>query len=265
MSDLLKEQTDAVVSVRGVDFSYVRRDGSLLGVLKHMSFTIGYGEVVGLVGRNGAGKTTLLEVLRGTLPPQKGEVQVGMALVAIGGNHRQKPSVAMISQRPDAGLAPTMTVYENYAIAIGHGMSGLRWAYSKRTESACRDLMARAGMGIEDKAHEQARFLSGGQQQAVSVLLALESPERLLLMDEPTASLDPFAAKTLLDLAVSEIERVRGAILLVSHRLRDIVERCSRIFVLDNGTITRDINCFVAPVTEQELLASMASSVGGVS
>jgi putative ABC transport system ATP-binding protein len=232
----------------------------MLGVLKDISFTVGYGEVVGLVGRNGVGKTTLLEVLRGTLPPQKGEVRVGQTLVAIGGNHRQTPSVAMISQRPDAGLTPTMTVYENYVIAIGHGMSALQWAYSNRMKNACRDLMARASMGIEHKCHEQSRFLSGGQQQAVSLLLALEAPERLLLMDEPTAALDPFAAATLLDLAISEIRRVHGAVLLVSHRLRDVAERCSRILVLHDGHITREINCALTRVTEQELLVFIANA-----
>lgn len=261
MSDLVKNSNGLAVSVRGVNFSYVLRGGSLLQVLKDMSFTVGYGEVAGLVGRNGVGKTTLLEVLRGTLVPQKGEVQVGPTLVAVGGGNRQKPCVAMISQRPDAGLAPTMTVYENYAVAIGHGRFALHWGYSNRSQKACRDLMARAGMGVEDKCYEQVRFLSGGQQQAVSVLLALQSPDRLLLMDEPTAALDPFAAERLLDLAVLEMKRVRGAILLVSHRLRDVAQRCSRIMVLERGGISRDIDCSLSRVTEQELLAFMANSV----
>lgn len=256
----MKDSSETAVSLRDVDFAYPRRDGSLLDILKHMSFSVACGEIVGLVGRNGAGKTTLLEVLRGTLTPQQGEVRIGQTVVASGGNQSQRPSVAMISQRPDAGLAPTMTVYENYAISVSRGVQPLRWAYSKRQEAGCRDLMVRAGMGIEDKCHEQVRFLSSGQQQALSVLLALQSPDRLLLMDEPTASLDPFAADRLLDLSISEIKRVRGAILLVSHRLRDVADRCQRVLVLRNGSVSLDIDCESTPVTEEELLSAIANS-----
>jgi putative ABC transport system ATP-binding protein len=260
MSDIVSSSNRFAISVQGVDFSYVRRDGSFLAVLKNLSLTVEYGEIVGLVGRNGVGKTTVLEVLRGTLVPQKGTVRVGQTLVARGGSHHHKPSVALISQRPDEGLNPTMTVYENYAIATGHKRSALQWAYYKRMRDACHDLMERAGMGIEDKCNEQTRFLSLGQQQAVSVLLALEPPEHLLLMDEPTAALDPFAAERLLDLALSEVERVHGAVLLVSHRLGDVTERCSKIFVMSEGAISRNVNnCATTRVTEEELLASMAN------
>jgi putative ABC transport system ATP-binding protein len=259
MSDVIDSLNQFVITVQSVDFSYIRRDGSFLTVLKNLNLKVEYGEIVGLVGRNGVGKTTVLEVLRGTLVPQKGEIWVGRTLVASRGSHHQKPSVALISQRPDEGLNPTMTVYENFAIATGHKRPALQWAYSSRMKDACRDLMERAGMGIEDKCHEQTRFLSLGQQQAVSVLLALEAPEHLLLMDEPTAALDPFAAQRLLDLAFTEVERVHGAVLLVSHRLADVTERCSRIFVLSEGTITRNIvNCSGARVTEGELLEAIS-------
>jgi putative ABC transport system ATP-binding protein len=229
-------------------------------VLKNLNIEIPRGQVVGLVGRNGAGKTTLLEILRGSLVPQGGEVHVGRTAVSAAGRLLKQPSVAIISQNPDAGLAPTMTVYENYAIAVGHELSQLQWAYSKQAEDRCRELLARAGMGLEDKCRDQTRFLSAGQQQAISVLLALQTPDSVLLMDEPTAALDPFAAERILDLAISETKRIGGSIILISHRLRDVAERCSRILVLRDGGISCDIDCSVSRVTEQELLSSMANS-----
>ena len=252
---------DEAISLEEVGFAYHRQDSSLLHVLEDTHFSIPYQQVVGLVGRNGAGKTTLLEILRGTLIPQKGKVKVGKLLVSTNGKLIKRSTAALISQNPSVGLAPTLTVYENFLIATEQKSNSLHWAYSKSTESACIKLLAKANMSLEDKCHEQVRFLSGGQQQALSILLALQSPDRILLLDEPTASLDPFVAKKIMDIATDEVRKVKGAILLVSHRLRDVVEICSRIIVLKNGVISNDIDCTTdGKITEQDLLAIMSES-----
>jgi len=245
------------IRVEDVTFAYRLQGGVRFGVLHGTTFTVPYGQNVGLVGRNASGKSTLLSILRGFLVPESGEVQIGSALVSIRGRLVNRPRVSLISQRAEAGLAPTMTVFENYVLTADNGAIGLTWAYSKRMKERCRLLLSKAEMGLEDKLDEQVRFLSGGQQQALSVLLAIEYPEAVLLLDEPTAALDAFAGTRVLDLALSEMKARKGAIVLVSHRVRDITERCQRIIVLQGGVITADINNEDLHLTEENLMAMM--------
>jgi len=245
-----------MVSLKGLRFSYPTRTESLFNVFSDLNLSVGKGEVVGLIGRNASGKTTLLNVIRGTLIPQKGEVKIADTLVSRHGKRCKRPVVSIISQRPDAGLAPTMTVYENYIFAKEHKLS-LNWAYTSRRRKACMKLLAKAKMGLEGKIDEQVRFLSGGQQQALSILLELEFPNPLLLMDEPTAALDPYVATEVLDLALKELASKNGTIIFVSHRLRDILERCQRIIVLGNCNIIHDIKEDINKISEKDILGMM--------
>jgi putative ABC transport system ATP-binding protein len=242
------------VAVSGVRFSYRLQGEKRLRVFEGINLAVGYREIVGVVGRNGSGKSTLLELIRGGRIPDEGEVFVGGVHVASGGRILKHPVVSIISQSPDAGLAPTMTVYENYVTAKGfHGL-GLRWAYNHGRVEQCRGLLALAGMSLETKVDEQVRFLSSGQQQALSVMLALDSPAPIVLMDEPTASLDPVAAQHVLDLACAGIVGRGGSVILVSHRLRDVVERCDRIFLLQGGRVSKEFDMHRSGAKEEELL-----------
>ncbi len=259
-SSVDKARQPAALRLEDVHFAYPAAGESSHDVMLGLDVQIDYGKIVGLVGRNGSGKSTLLDIIRGKLVPQRGQVRVGKTLVSADSRLVNLPQVGVISQRPDAGLAPTMTVYENYVLATDHERSSLRWAYSSQRARGCRDLLAKANMDLEVKHNEQVRFLSGGQQQALSILLALQSSAPILLMDEPTAALDPFAAERVLDLAISETDSRKGSLLLVSHRIRDIVERCSRILVLRGGKIGEDIDTAARTPTEQDLLGIMANS-----
>jgi putative ABC transport system ATP-binding protein len=242
------------VKVSDVHFAYRLEGRNRLCVFEGLSLAIRYREVIGIIGRNGSGKSTLLELIRGGRIPEVGEVFVGGVHVASGGRILKRPAVSIISQSPDAGLAPTMTVYENYMTAKGfHGL-GLRWAYRHSAVEQCCDLLAMAGMGLEAKIDEQVRFLSNGQQQALSVLLALDSSAPIVLMDEPTASLDPVAAQRVLDLACAGIIRRGGSVILVSHRLRDVLERCDRILLLQGGKVSKEFDMHLSGAKEEDLL-----------
>lgn len=245
------------VRMQDVMFAYRLQGGARFDVLNGTTFTIPYGQNVGLIGRNASGKSTLLSILRGFLVPESGDVQIGSAVVSTKGRLVNRPKVSLISQRADAGLAPTMTVFENYALTAGDGVTGLKWAYSKRVKEQCRRLLSKAGMGLEDKVDEQVRFLSGGQQQALSVLLAIEYPEAVLLLDEPTAALDAFVAERVLNLAFSEMRSRRGTVVLVSHRVRDVAERCQRVIALQGGVITSDLDNTDLCLTEEDLMTLM--------
>lgn len=242
------------IHVQHVAFAYRLQGGVRFEVLKQISFSVPYGQILGLVGRNASGKSTLLSILRGFLVPSSGAVQIGSTVVSTKGRLVNLPKVSLITQRADAGLAPTMTVFENYVLTLGNGATGLKWAYSKHLKERCRYHLRKAGMGLEDKINEQVRFLSGGQQQALSVLLAIEYPEAVLLLDEPTAALDAFAGKIALDLAISEMKARKGSVVLVSHRVHDIAERCKRVLVLQDGEITADVDNMDLHLTEDDLM-----------
>jgi len=201
-----------------------------------------YGQVTGIAGKNAAGKTTLLNIIRGTLTPQAGSVWVDGGVVSKDGRRFRVPEVSMVSQQPISGLGPTMTVYENFVMAArGHAID-FGPAYRSSLRRRCSDLLSSTNIGLESKLDEQVRFLSGGQQQALSVLLSLRSGGRLLLMDEPTASLSRGSAETLFALVLNDVKTVGLAALLVSHRAQELLDYCDKIMVLREGRVGGQID-----------------------
>lgn len=251
--------TTAAVSLSSVAFSFPSSAGGIVPVLKSATLRLEYGQVVGVIGRNGAGKTTLLNIIRGELVPQDGTVTVGGSVVSRDGHRIRLPNVSLVSQRPDVGLAPTMTVYENFVMASRGGVVDLRMARSRTLKVACLELLSRSNIGLEAKLHEQVRFLSGGQQQALSVLLALISAERVVLMDEPTASLDEYATKELFEMTLREARLSQTLVVIVSHRLRELVERCQRILAVSDGRVVLDIAREDAGWNEESLFCLLTS------
>ncbi len=243
----------SAIRIQNVDFAYRLQGGVRFGVLKNTTFSVPYGQIVGLVGRNASGKSTLLSVLRGFLVPQSGILTIGSKIIFKSGKRLDSPDISLITQRADAGLAPTMTVFENYVLASKTRHQCLTWAYSKRTKDQCAILLKKAGMGLENKMEEQTRFLSGGQQQALSVLLSIDNTDSVLLLDEPTASLDAFSGSRILDLAITAMLSKSGSVILVSHRLHDIIERCQRIVVLNRGELVADLDNSSFNYSEKEL------------
>ncbi len=224
------------VSLRDVTFSYgADGDTTAIPVFTGLNLSIKTGQTVGIVGRNGSGKSTLLKLIRGALAPDTGRVALFSRMVAEAGVLHSRPKVSLISQRPDASLGPTMTVFENYLLARHGSRPSLRWAFTRKEREKCLALVRRAGVSLEDKLDEQIRFLSGGQQQALSVLLGLMLDDPILLMDEPTASLDPISADKVLDLAAEYVRERQGLATIVSHRLAELLPRCDSIIILIDG------------------------------
>ena len=216
------------VSLRNVTFSYGAGGGSTaVPVFEGLNISMEAGQTIGIVGRNGSGKSTLFKLIRGVLTPDTGQVSFFSA-----GALNARPVVSLVSQKPDASLGPTMTVFENYLLARHGGKPSLRWAFTKKARKRCRDLVVRAEVGLDDKLDEQIRFLSGGQQQALSVLLGLMMDNPILLMDEPTAALDPLSADKVLDLAAEHVRERQGLVVIVSHRLAELLPRCDSIIIL---------------------------------
>ncbi|HPX76509.1 MAG TPA: ABC transporter ATP-binding protein [Bacteroidales bacterium] len=217
------------LKLENISFSYPTGFNSKLRVLNNLSLTAESGNIIGLVGKNGSGKTTLLNILKGVISPETGSFQIYTNEEIF-----TQSFIPLVSQNVDSNLFPTMTVFENFCIVKNKHCSPFKKYYSKSNYSYCQDLLLKANMGIEDKIDEQVRFLSGGQKQALSILLALENDLPILLMDEPTASLDPFVSESIIGLAKKEIQARDGILFLVSHNLNDIIKYSNRILILSD-------------------------------
>lgn len=241
----------AAVTLREVVFAYPSERGSSRTVLTGASFSIPKGVVAGLVGRNASGKSTLLRLIQGQLHPQSGDVLLG------GTKQSGGATVPLVPQQPDAGLCPTLTVFENCALTPVTPGSSFGWVRSRSKRARCEELLRTAGLGLESCLDEQTRFLSGGQQQALSVLLAVSSLSQscpLLLMDEPTASLDECTAEMVMTLAIREARERQGAILLVSHRLEEVARRCEMVFGVRDGLVEQLVGFGEAQASAEGLL-----------
>ena len=220
------------LEIKNISFSYNIGYNSKIQVLKELNLSGKSGEIIGLIGKNGSGKTTFLNLLKGTLPIQQGKIEINTGTYS-----RANFSIPLVSQIVDSNLFPTLSVYENFSIIKNKNEHPLKNYFSKNKYNYCKKLLQKAEMNIEDKIDEQIRFLSGGQKQAISILFSLEHELPILLMDEPTASLDPFVSKKVIELAINEILLRKGILILVSHNLQDIINYSTRIVVLKKGKL----------------------------
>ncbi len=240
------------LELKNISFSYQIGLDSYVQVLDDLSFKTKTGEIVGLVGKNGSGKTTLLSLLKGDVTPLNGTKNI----ISTNGNSELKNYyIPLVSQTVDANLFPALTVFENFSIIKSKQEPSFKLFNSKEKYHYCQMLLEKANMDIESKINEQIRFLSGGQKQAISILFALEQDFPILLMDEPTASLDPFVSKNIIELAKSEITKRDGILILVSHNLQDIIKYSTKIIVLKDGKITELNNS--GKIDEIELMKHM--------
>lgn len=228
-------ENNIAVSIKNLRFSYKATDGTEVPIFKDINLSLRARQIIGIVGRNGSGKTTLLNLIRGMACPDAGIISVFSSTIVQDGTLRSKPSATLITQKPDASLGPSMTVFENYIFAKYGNNPSLRWAFRRKEKESCRNLISEAGIGLELKLDEQVRFLSGGQQQVLSVLFGLSSCNRLLLMDEPTASLDPISADCVLNLAVNYCRTWQGLVMIVSHKINELLPRCDALIVIGHG------------------------------
>lgn len=232
----VSDHMHAAVEIESVSFSYHfgAANGSVQ-VFDSLSLSLLSGQVTGIAGRNGSGKSTLFQLIRGALLPDTGAIRVHSKSVSHHGKSFVKPPVTLIAQKPSSSLCPSMTVFENYIFASKGRSPSIRWAIRGSEKQSCKTLLRQAEIGLESKLDEQVRFLSGGQQQALSVMLGLMGETPVLLMDEPTASLDPVSAEHVMELATQFGRQNGGTVAIVSHRLEELIQRCDRIAVIANG------------------------------
>ena len=211
--------------------------------LRGVSLTLGDGELVTVVGSNGAGKSTLLNTIAGVIVPQRGRVRIGDVDVTEMVEHRRANHVGRVFQNPLDGTAAGMTVEENLALASRRGRRrGLRQAVGDGERRAFRDLLAEIGLGLERRLKAPVGLLSGGQRQALTLLMATMASPRVLLLDEHTAALDPAAAIQIEELTARLVSEQRLTTLMVTHNMQQALRIGTRTIMLHQGEIALDVS-----------------------
>ena len=231
--------------------------------LRGIDLCINDGEFVTVIGSNGAGKSTVLNVIAGEILPSSGSIRIDKTNVTKSPSYARAGMVARVFQDPLAGTCGNLTICENMALAERRGASrGLSLALSavKRREYA--DLLGRLNLGLHDRLDTLIGTLSGGQRQAISLLMATLSPLNILLLDEHTAALDPKTAAFIMKLSEDIIREKNLTALMVTHSLAQALQSGTRTVMLHEGRVIYDVSGEErSKLTPQDLLAKFGSSV----
>ena len=232
--------------------------------LDKLSLHLAPGEFVTVIGGNGAGKSTMLNAVAGTWPVDEGRITIDGVDVTALPDFKRAPYIGRVFQDPMLGTAPDMWLEENLALALRRGKPrGLRWGISDAERRQYRDKLAALGLGLEDRMTTKVGLLSGGQRQAVTLLMAALQKPKLLLLDEHTAALDPATAAKVLQLSDQIVTENNLTALMITHNMSDAIRHGSRLIMMHQGHIILDISGEEKKhLTKRELLDRFAALSG---
>ena len=211
--------------------------------LRDMSLEIPSGQFVTVIGSNGAGKSTFLNAISGDLPIDSGTIVINDKDVTSQPVWTRANQVARVFQDPMAGTCEDLTIEENMALAYNRGMRrGLSMAVKKPMRELFRERLSILGLGLESRLGDRIGLLSGGQRQAVSLLMAALQPSRILLLDEHTAALDPRTADFVLKLTSRIVEENKLTTMMVTHSMRQALDVGERTVMLHQGNVVLDVS-----------------------
>ena len=207
----------------------------------HFSLKVEEGQFVAIVGSNGSGKTSLLNIICGSIPIEGGDVLVGGQSISRLKDYQRYATMGRVYQNPAAGTCPNLTMLENLSLADNKGKSfGLGRGVTRKRVDFYRAQLQSLGLGLEDKLDVKMGALSGGQRQAVSLLMATMTPLHFLILDEHTAALDPKTAEIIMELTDKVVREKQLTAMMVTHNLRYAVEYGDRILMKDRGHVVLD-------------------------
>lgn len=233
----------ATLELRGVRKVFFAGTPNEVTALARIDLAVPAGQFVTVIGSNGSGKSTMLNAVAGTFPLTGGSVVVDGRDVSRLREHVRSRMMGRVFQDPRAGTAPSMTIEENLAISfLRSRRSGLHWAVTRERRARMREQLAPLGMGLEERLKAEVNKLSGGQRQAMSLIMATVAEPGLLLLDEHTAALDPKVAATIMDLT-GKIVAERGlTTLMVTHNMELALRWGDRLVMMHAGRIVLDID-----------------------
>lgn len=211
--------------------------------LNGVNLTLKDGDFVTVIGGNGAGKSTLLNLVAGVYTADQGSIVIDGQDVTRLPEHKRAAFIGRVFQDPMMGTAPSMQIIENLALAARRGQRrGLKWSITKEEKVRYQEMLQKLDLGLEDRLSSKVGLLSGGQRQALTLLMASLKRPRLLLLDEHTAALDPKTAAKVLDLSDRIVSESGLTTMMVTHNMRDAIQHGNRLIMMYNGRIAIDVS-----------------------
>lgn len=231
-----------MIALRGIRVTFNRATPLANEVLRGLDLEVPTGQFVTVIGSNGAGKSTMLNVIAGTVTPDAGTVTVDGQDVTAWSAHARSRLLSRVFQDPKMGTCEDLTILENFGIAHGRtAPRGLRPAIDRSLRGRAADRLRLLGLGLENRLDDKVGLLSGGQRQAVSLLMATAGPTKVLLLDEHTAALDPKIADFVLDLSRRIIAQLGLTAIMVTHSMAQALQHGDRTIMVHRGRIIFDV------------------------
>lgn len=210
--------------------------------LNDLSITLEDGDFVTVIGGNGAGKSTMLNAVAGTFPIDEGQIIIDGNDITKLPEHKRAKFIGRVFQDPMTGTAADMWIEENMSIAMLRGKKrGLSWAINESDRKIYKQMLARLDLGLEDRLSTKVGLLSGGQRQAITLLMASMNDPQLLLLDEHTAALDPKTAAKVLEITREIVEEKKLTTIMITHNMKDAIAFGNRLIMMNSGNIILDI------------------------
>ena len=231
-------------------------------LFKDFELSVKDGEFVSVVGSNGSGKTSMLNIICGSIPIDSGDCLIGGESINKQKDFVRYKKIGRVYQNPSMGTCPNMTILENLSLADNKGKHfGLGIGVSKKRINDYKQMLSALGLGLEDKLNVKMGSLSGGQRQAVALLMATMTPLDFLILDEHTAALDPHTADIIMELTDKIVREKKLTAIMVTHNLRYAVEYGSRLIMMDKGHIVLDVKGEKKKNTKVEDILDLFTSI----
>lgn len=231
-------------------------------LFQNFNLTIGDGEFVSVVGSNGSGKTSLLNIICGSIDVDSGSILVNGTDITGKKDFLRQRKIGRVYQDPAKGTCPSMTILENMSIADNKGKAyGLGRGVNKAKIEQYREALRQLNLGLEDKLHTKVGSLSGGQRQALALLMSTMTPIEFLILDEHTAALDPKTAETIMQLTDKIVQEKKVTTVMVTHNLRYAVEYGNRLLMMHEGKAILDKNGEEKQIIETEEIMNIFNRI----
>jgi putative ABC transport system ATP-binding protein len=232
-----------MIELKDIQKTFNRGQANEVTALRGVSINIEKGEFVIVIGSNGSGKSTMLNILAGAEIPSSGTVHINGTDVTKLPEYKRSQWIARVFQNPLSGTAPDLSIIDNFRLAsLRTSSKSLKIGVTEAFKKEVRDKIATLGMGLENKVEQPMGTLSGGQRQALTLLMSVMDKTEILLLDEPTAALDPRTANTIMTTADALIKQYNLTGILITHNLKDTYIYGDRLIQMNEGQVLRDLN-----------------------